>query len=136
MNTKQKGDIAETKFISMLVEKGYNVSLPFGDNTKYDLVVENSEGDLEKVQIKHGNYCEDTVRFNLESETSIDGERNRVPYKENEVDWFGVYVPETDCYYKIPFEETPRTEMYLRTEKPENNQTKGINFAEDYRMHP
>jgi len=136
MNTKQKGDIAESKFISLLIEKGYNVSVPFGDNTKYDVVVENENKELEKVQVKHGNHCGDIIKFNLESETSTNGKRNRVSYTKDEVDWFGVYVPETDRYYRIPFEDTPKTEMWLRLKPPKNNQIERVNLARDYELHP
>jgi hypothetical protein len=43
MNTKNIGNIGEIKVLSKFVELGYTVYIPFGDNSKSDLVVEKME---------------------------------------------------------------------------------------------
>ena len=48
---KRIGNIGEAKAISWLVEHGISVSIPFGDNERYDLVIDNN-GSLERVQVK------------------------------------------------------------------------------------
>lgn len=58
----QKGDSAEALLIAELVSRGLTVSIPFGHNQLYDLVVEREgSGKLLKVQVKfrstlHNNY--------------------------------------------------------------------------------
>lgn len=37
MNTKDKGLLSETYLIYKLVQKGYTVSIPIGENSKYDI---------------------------------------------------------------------------------------------------
>lgn len=51
-NSKSKGDISEAKCLTRFLEKGWRVYLPFGDNARCDMIVERSEGILEKVQVK------------------------------------------------------------------------------------
>jgi hypothetical protein len=49
----QKGDSAEVLLMAELVSRGLTVSIPFGHNQLYDLVVENGKsGRLLKVQVK------------------------------------------------------------------------------------
>ena len=40
MNTKLKGDLGELKVASDLVSQGYTISIPFGDNSAYDLILD------------------------------------------------------------------------------------------------
>ena len=36
MDTNQKGKLNELKVLSYIIEKGYSVSIPFGDKDRYD----------------------------------------------------------------------------------------------------
>jgi len=53
MNTKQIGDETEVRVITALIAEGYSVSIPFGDNDKYDLVLDTGN-QLLRVQCKTG----------------------------------------------------------------------------------
>jgi len=53
MKSKQKGDIALAKAIAHYIEAGYEVLLPVGDRRPYDLVIEDDDGNLKKVQCKY-----------------------------------------------------------------------------------
>lgn len=48
---KQQGDTAELKFMLLNQELGYTVSKPFGDNAKYDLIVDTCM-ELQRIQVK------------------------------------------------------------------------------------
>ena len=48
-NTKSVGDETEVAILHELVEAGWSVSIPFGDNDKYDLVVDDGD-ELYRVQ--------------------------------------------------------------------------------------
>lgn len=50
-NSKQQGDYGVLQAINYYMGKGYDVSLPFGDNLRYDLIVD-KEGTLYRVQCK------------------------------------------------------------------------------------
>jgi hypothetical protein len=53
MNTKQLGDETEAHVLTALIGAGYTVSVPFGDNERYDLVLDTGERFL-KAQCKTG----------------------------------------------------------------------------------
>jgi len=40
MNTKKKGDISLSYTIVRLLEEGFDVSVPFSENSRYDLIVD------------------------------------------------------------------------------------------------
>lgn len=48
MNTKTKGNIGEAVVLSEFVKRGTQVSIPFGDNARYDLIAE-FNGKLNKI---------------------------------------------------------------------------------------
>ncbi len=51
MNTKQIGEITEACILAILLKAGYVVLTPFGDNQRYDLVIER-DGVFQRVQCK------------------------------------------------------------------------------------
>ncbi len=53
-NTKDKGDETEVKILEELVSAGYSVSIPFGDNDKYDLVVDDGSALYRSSARRHG----------------------------------------------------------------------------------
>ena len=55
MNTKQQGDIGVSKAVYYYTAKGYAVSIPLTDNTKYDLIVDDGNS-LKRIQIKTTTY--------------------------------------------------------------------------------
>lgn len=48
---KQKGDLAELMVAADLRRRGYVISIPFGEDCNYDLVLD--RGPLERVQVKY-----------------------------------------------------------------------------------
>lgn len=52
-NPKATGDVTETRLLHELVAAGCSVSVPFGDNDPYDLVVDTGKEFL-RVQCKTG----------------------------------------------------------------------------------
>lgn len=55
MNTKAQGDVGVAMAIAYYTQQGYPVSIPMGDNTRYDLIVE-VNGELKKIQCKASKY--------------------------------------------------------------------------------
>jgi hypothetical protein len=68
MSACHSGDIGESLLLAELVLRGLNVSIPFGHDCLYDLVVQHSKGKLLKVQIKNRtNLKGNMIRiFNLD----------------------------------------------------------------------
>lgn len=129
MNTKQVGNITEAKILSKLVECGKTVLMPFGENCRYDMAVDD-DGVLVRVQCKSGHLKSGSILFNA---SSIHGHRSKPskPYTD-EADYFGVYCAALGTCYLVPVEDVTITCGSLRVEPPLNNQVKGIRWAVDY----
>ena len=49
---KQLGERSQAHIIARLLEVGYTVLTPYGDSSRYDLVIEDAEGQFWRVQCK------------------------------------------------------------------------------------
>ena len=49
---KQLGEQSQAHIIARLLEVGYTVLTPYGDSSRYDLVIEDAEGQFWRVQCK------------------------------------------------------------------------------------
>lgn len=128
-NTKDKGDETEAKTIHELISAGYSVSVPFGDNDKYDLVVDDGDT-LYRVQCKTGwTNKEKTMRFNTHSQTTKEGAYHEDTY-HGEVDAFLVRYPANEKMYWIDIDEATEQKMELRFDADIDHPS--INWAADY----
>lgn len=131
MNTKQKGDITELSCILALKKLGITVSIPYGEDARYDLVAD-INGKLYKIQCKTSLYKDGCLRFSCRSIHYNTKERRGVNYI-GEIDFF-MTVHNSICYL-IPISEcTNSSQKYLRIDTPKNNQTNGVSFAKDYEL--
>lgn len=130
-STKKKGDISETAVMKVLIQKGYDVSIPYGE-CSYDLIADGEE--LRRIQVKTGKLEDGRIRTNLER-TRYNSNGSKVDhYTNKEIDDFIIYCPSTDECYMVSVEDAPKTTISLRVDEPKNGQTKGIRFASDYRI--
>jgi hypothetical protein len=131
---KDKGDRSTLAIMTALRELGYAMYVPFGENTRVDLVIE-KDGRLLRVQCKTGRLRSGAVRF---SACSISAHHRRPATIRDylgQIDLFAVYCPETSGVYLIPIDEAPlRTSGSLRVDPSRNNQRKKIRFAADYEI--
>lgn len=130
MNTKQIGDTSEAVVLAALIRRGYSVSIPFGDNDPYDLVVDGAES-LLRVQVKTGWLEEGCVRFKTASKTTAGGQRVDRDYTAGEVDGFAVRCRDSDVLYWVPVEDVGRKHTYLRVTQAEIDHP-SINRAEEF----
>lgn len=131
MNTKQTGDETEIKIMAALIASGYTVSVPFGDNERYDLVLDTGSS-FERVQCKTGWIEGDVIRFKTASKTTVDGETVLNDYK-GEIDVFAVRCADTDRLYWVPVEDARAKSTYLRLDEPKIAHP-SVNLAREYRL--
>jgi hypothetical protein len=108
---------------------------PFGENTRYDLVLDLGTR-FARVQCKTGRLRGGAVRFAACS-TYAHHPNPRIRRRDygGEIDYFAVYCPETAGVYLIPLDEfTNRVAGSLRVEPSRNGQQRGIRYADDYRI--
>lgn len=131
MDPKEKGELSEAKVVSVLMERGYTVSIPFGENTEYDVIAD--DGDLHRVQIKTGKLDKDegVIKTDIER-THVNSKGNqRKPYEDGDVDAFIVYCHENECAYWFDESDVSKTSIYIRVKEPER-WSKAINWHENH----
>jgi hypothetical protein len=128
METHRKGDLTEAAVITELKRRGVPVSVPFGDNERYDLVVE-SRDELYRMQVKTGSYDGETVTFKGYSVHTNSAGNVHESY-DGDVDYFLVYCHELETTYLVA-EDAVTSNMRLRVEEPGVAQP-SINWAEEY----
>lgn len=133
MNTKHKGDITEAKCLAKFVSMGKSVLVPFGDNKRYDLAIDET-GILKRVQCKTGHIRKGAIAFNACSTPTMRGNNKKTRGYKNEADLFAVYVPELDKIYLIPVGDVGATKVNLRLYPAKNNQHKRIRLASMYEI--
>lgn len=129
MDSHRKGDLTEAIVIAELKKRSVPVSIPFGDNERYDVIVETPDGDLFKVQVKTGWMANGTVEFHGTSQhTNSTG--NVYQRYNGDVDSFLIYCHDLTQLYWV-WESDFETRMSLRVEEPKQMKS-NINWAEDY----
>ena len=135
-DTKQIGNLTELQCITRFYELGYSISIPYGDSNKYDFILD-VNGNLYKFQCKHANIHKDendiddyiSIDTTWQSGYSRGNNFKYHTYSKDEIDYFVTHYCNKN--YLVPVEEC-NTQKTLRVLPPKNNQTKGINFLEDY----
>ena len=128
MNNKEKGNITELKCLLALKENGIDVSIPYGDNSRYDFVID-VNNKLFKVQCKSSHL---TKYNSYEFATCSNNWNNkrRKSYK-NEIDFFITDVDGICCL--IPINDVgDRTSFALRKEKSEFSNNP--HYIENYKL--
>lgn len=133
-NTKEIGNLTELQCITALYELGCDISIPFGNSQKYDLIMDYN-GKLYKVQVKHSiDKITDEVLTHFSFKTRWQSHNttgySQKKYTKDDIDFFATY--HQGRVFLIPIEECSGDEKTIRYVPPKNNQRKGINFAEDY----
>jgi hypothetical protein len=134
---KTVGDRTTAHVLVALLDVYKCVLVPFGDNQKYDLLVER-EGAFTRVQCKTGRLRNGAIRFNT---CSVDyhhpSNRGTKPYRHHYrgvADFFGVYCPDTGAVYLVPVDEVGLRIGYLRVDLSKNNQRKKVRWAKEYEV--
>lgn len=129
MDSHEKGDATEARVVAELKERGIPVSIPFGDNERYDVIVTAPHGELFRVQIKTGWLNDGVIEFHGKSQHTNSGGNTYTTY-DGDVEYFIVFVPELESLYLVGEQEF-QTSMRLRVEEPDQiHET--INWAAEY----
>lgn len=132
-NTKRAGDIAELRVMCDLVRAGYRVAIPFGEDNRYDLIVD-KDGVLSRVQVKSGRLRNGAIVFNCYSSHTHRGGVSCRRYL-GEIEYFAVYCADVEAVYLIPAADLSVAKGILRLEPSRNNQGKKIRWAAPYMLN-
>jgi hypothetical protein len=134
MNTKTKGQITEASVALALLRKGKTILTPYGENQRYDLVIEEPSGVFKTIQCKTGRYKQGCIVFNLYSVIRDKSGKYKKTKYANTVDYYGVYCPETDKCYLIPSVDVPSIEGILRVEPRKIDNGHDTRWAKNYEI--
>ena len=116
-----------------LEQAGYAISMPFGENTRYDLIIDDGAS-LSRVQCKTGRLRNGAILF---ATCSSYAHHRSAQFSQRDyigqIDFFGVYCAETSGAYLIPIADASlRRCAALRVDMPRNSQRRRVRFAADY----
>jgi hypothetical protein len=131
---KTVGDRTTLAVMLALRDAGYAILVPFGENTRYDLVIDDGRT-LSRIQCKTGRLRAGAIRFAACS-TYAHHPNPKVVRRDyaGQVDFFGVYCPETGGIYLVPIDADVRRQGNLRVTPPRNGQARGIRLAARYEI--
>ncbi len=139
LNHKEMGERSEAIIIGRLVYSGYTVLKPYGENQRYDLVIEDADRQFWRVQCKTAwlskdqkirvfNACSNHYAYASQKDTMT-----RKHYR-GDVEYFAVYSPDTDKVYLIPIDHVGTSHASLRLIAAKNGNQHGIRMAQDYEL--
>lgn len=131
---KRKGDLAELKVAADLIERGCQISIPYGEDCDYDLIADR-DGTLHRIQVKYTKSDGEVVNVRCRSHSLTNGKVRQTKYYTSEtVDWIAVYDRTSNRSYYFPSSELGRgrCEATLRLTPARNGQCLGIRQANDY----
>ena len=130
-DTKTRGDASEMRVILALAEAGYAVSIPFGENHRYDLIADEGSR-LLRVQVKTGRLRGGVIKYSCSSSHAHRGGYRRSYF--GEIELLAVYCPQTRKVYLLPESQFVATQSHMRVHPPKNNIKKGIRWARHFEL--
>ncbi len=130
MHSKIKGNIGVLAVATELSKNNINVFIEAGDLSKIDIIAEN-KGKIARLQIKSIESKNDLLKI----KTLKSGPNNYLNrYKENDFDFFVIYVRNLNKIYVISSQEATKNanQITFRISEPKNKQISKIRMASDY----
>ena len=120
--------------IAALVRHGYLVSIPFGENHRYDIIADDGNR-LIRVQVKTGRLRNGVIDFRCSSSHQ---HRRSGPTATRsyfgQIEFLAVYCPDDRKVYLVPESELVATRGHLRIAPTINRQVRNIRWAAEYEL--
>lgn len=129
MDTNTIGKLTELKVLQYIIEKGYSVSIPFGDKDRYDQVWD-INNKLLRIQVKTARPIDKEITgivFNCRTTYSRNTGSKTHHYTDDEIDYFATFW-NNKCYL-IPVNECSDKKT-LRFSAKQNSSS--ISWAKNY----
>lgn len=126
-----KGSYAELKVLTDLAGKGFIVSVPYGHNHRYDLIVD-INGSLKRIQIKYTKSNGETIHVRCRSLCAA--AKYNYKYTSKDIDYIAVYDETINkCFYiKSALLGNGRNSISLRIIESKSGQKKKSLWAKDF----
>lgn len=127
--TKAKGLATELQCQLFFTSLGYNVSVPLGEDCKYDFIVD-IQGQLLRIQVKTCHEEENGISFSTKSSYLTSQGSVSKGYSEEDIDFFATYYDNT-CYL-IPVAICGTQSKKLVFEDITQKNNKQLSYLNDY----
>ncbi len=117
MHKKTKGSIAELAVAGRLLEEGWQILFPVGENCRYDLVAE-KDGKFLRVQVKYVTPKNGALEVNCRSSNNW----SVLHYSAKDIDLIAAYDSVSRNIYFIPVDKINRNSFKIRIESSRNGQ--------------
>ena len=99
-NTKRRGSQYEAAFVVQALKRELDILEPVGDYMPYDLMVQNADGRIQRVQVKGtSSPIKGKPGYKI---IAASGNDTKTPLNPDEVDVLAAYVEPCDVWYLIP----------------------------------
>ena len=134
-DTNATGEISEAAIITRLLQLGYVVLIPYGGNQRYDLVIEDSDGQFWRVQCKSAWIDEGGTVLKFDTANhNVTGKNRQLRHYRGQCEYFALYNAELNKVYLVPVDEVGATRANLRLTKPKNKNQYGYRMASNYEL--
>jgi hypothetical protein len=133
-HTKMIGEISEAAIITRFLQLGYAVLTPYGGNQRYDLVIEDANGQFWRVQCKTAWIDEGgtTLVFNT-ANANVTGKNRKLRHYRQQCDYFAVYCEKLNKVYLISVDQVGTAKAHLRL-TPVKKNLERVRWARDYEL--
>lgn len=124
MKTRNKGALAEYRFISYAISLDLKVLTPAVEGYPYDVVIDNGKS-FYKIQVKYGSRdkrspkCFSSMVHRRTKSTSNTFKN----YTAEEVDYFAIYIWYIDTFFIIPYDAVEGNNIHLNLGNEDNKYT-------------
>lgn len=134
LSTKFKGTVTELQVQTYLLSKGYNISVPVCEESKYDLILDTGK-QLLKIQIKTARLAannQNSITFNCRSTCCNTRENHKRGYSKEEIDYFATYW--NDQVYLVPVGEVSSQKTLHFNIEDKSKKRIDWSYLEDYEV--
>lgn len=137
VHKKDMGKMGEAIVVQQALERGLSVFVEFGDNSKIDMIIEDSSGKLHRIQVKVCSRAEKTPNVSV-LYLYKSGPNYSFHYKVTDVDWFVLIDEETKKIAWIPSSicNEVKSTITLRHAPTKSGQQRGVRLFDDYTTFP
>ena len=135
-HTDKTGDISEAAIIARLLQSGNVVLTPYGKNHRYDLAIEDADGQFRRIQCKTGWTDEEQTVITFATASSYNHTAKQKGWRnyKGQIEYFAIYVEQLGKVYFVPVDAVGNAKAMLRLAPTKNKQEKNVRWAKDYEL--
>ena len=130
--TQIKGLTTELKCMEKFIEYGFIVSVPYGNNSRYDLLLDGGNGKYIRIQCKTAHLNENgSYTINTANSVSTMTKRTVKHYDSNQIDFIASIIEEQLVIIPVDLISNSKSKIF-RTELPKFGNKSSCNLIQDF----